>query len=70
MSEKNIDLEVYRAFAQSKPTEFDAFLRQWCIDHPEEQSTVMVNEAQASPSVTVLPEGKSDKKTRKSRFTF
>jgi hypothetical protein len=103
MSEKELSVEVYRAFVQTKPTEFDAFLRQWRMVHPEapvvevlvaeseavqevraafgletmsedvkeDQSTVMVTEAQASPSVAVLPEGKSDfKKARKSRITF
>ena len=35
MSEQEIPVEVYRAFASTKPTEFDAYVRKWREEHPE-----------------------------------
>jgi hypothetical protein len=34
MSEQNIPIEAYQTFVTSKPFEWDAFVRQWWVDHP------------------------------------
>ena len=29
-----ISIEIYKAFASTKPTEFDSFHRDWILEHP------------------------------------
>ena len=51
MSDNEVSLEVYRAFAASKPTEFDAFVRKWREDNDTALHSVLVEMEQAEKEV-------------------
>ena len=42
--EEEIPIEIYRAFALTKPTEFDAYVRKWREEHPEPEHPVIVTQ--------------------------
>ena len=39
---KQISIEIYKAFAQTKPTEFDSFHRDWITEHATIEEVVEI----------------------------